>query len=76
MPTNTADWRHLLALQCALAEGVCARVDSKRPEFFEIETGDNRYYIHIPSRIGGVFLIAAAAVPNETAAIHAETMRA
>ena len=59
IPTNTADWRHLLAVQNALQEGTLAIADSKRPEFFEVEIEDNWYYIHIPSRIAGVYLIAA-----------------
>jgi hypothetical protein len=31
----------------------------KRHEFYEIEVADTWYYIHIPSRIPGVYLIAA-----------------
>jgi len=34
-------------------------VDMTRREFYEIEVDDMWYYIHIPSRIGGVYLIAA-----------------
>jgi hypothetical protein len=59
IPTNTADWRQLLAVQNALQEGTLAIADPKRPEFFEVEIEDNWYYIHIPSRIAGVYLIAA-----------------
>ena len=59
MPTHTADWHHLLAVQNALHRGVFAMVDMNRREFYEIEVDDMWYYIHIPSRIGGVYLIAA-----------------
>jgi hypothetical protein len=63
VPTNTADWHHLLTVQGALCQGVFAIADDKRPEFYEIEIEDNWYYIHIPSRIGGVYLIAAERKP-------------
>jgi hypothetical protein len=66
IPTNTADWRHLLAVQNALQEGILAIVDSKRPEFFEVEIEDNWYYIHIPSCIAGVYLIAARRMSPST----------
>jgi hypothetical protein len=59
IPTNTADWHHLLAVQDALQEGIFAIADAKRPEFFEMEIEDTWYYLHIPSRIAGVYLIAA-----------------
>jgi hypothetical protein len=65
VPTKTADWHHLLEVQNALQQGVFAIGDSKRPEFFEIEIRDNWYYIHIPSRIGGVYLIAANRMPRK-----------
>jgi hypothetical protein len=38
--------------------------DAKRPEFYEIEIEDHWYYIHIPSQITGVYLIAAARQPR------------
>jgi hypothetical protein len=63
VPTNTADWHHLLAVQDALQQGLFAIADSNRPEFYEIRLEDNWYYIHIPSRIAGVYLIAATAKP-------------
>jgi hypothetical protein len=53
------DWRHLPAIQNALHQGLFAIRDMKRAEFYEIEVADNWYYIHIPSRIAGVYLIAA-----------------
>jgi len=63
VPTKTVNWRHLLEVQTALQQGVFAVADSKRPEFFEIEIRDTWYYIHIPNRIAGVFLIAARRLP-------------
>ena len=63
VPTNTADWHHLLTVQNALCQGIFAVADVKRPEFYEIEIEDKWYYIHIPSRIGGVYLIAAERKP-------------
>ena len=59
VPTNAMDWRHLPAIQNALHQGLFAVRDMKRAEFYEIEVADNWYYIHIPSRIAGVYLIAA-----------------
>jgi hypothetical protein len=57
--TKTTDWHHLPAIENALHQGLFAIRDMKRPEFYEIEVADNWYYIHIPSRIPGVYLIAA-----------------
>ena len=59
VPTKTADWHHLPAIENALHQGLFAIRDMKRAEFYEIEVADNWYYIHIPSRIAGVYLIAA-----------------
>jgi len=59
IPTNTATWHHLLVVEKALQHGLFAAPDPKRPEFYEIEVNGNWYYIHIPSRIAGVYLIAA-----------------
>jgi len=59
VPTNTMDWRHLPAIQNALHQGLFAIRDMKRAEFYQIEVADSWYYIHIPSRIAGVYLIAA-----------------
>jgi hypothetical protein len=70
VPTNTADWHHLLTVQNALHQGVFAIADAKRPEFYEIEIEDHWYYIHIPSRIGGVYLIAANRKPWTTRLIR------
>ena len=51
-------WNHLAVLESALIRGVAGMSDTKRPGFYEIEVGDNWYYIHIPSRISGVYLIS------------------
>lgn len=71
VPTKTADWHHLLEVQTALQRGVFAVADSKRPEFFEIKIEESWYYIHIPSRIAGVYIIAAAKLAYEATAVEA-----
>jgi hypothetical protein len=58
VPTNTVTWKNLPEIERALHEGVFATTDTKRPEFYEVEIGSNWYYIHIPSRFSGVYLIA------------------
>jgi hypothetical protein len=58
VPTNTASWHHLPAVENALHQGIFAVAD-KRPEFYEIEIEDYWYYIHIPNRIAGVYLLLA-----------------
>src|SRR5262245_47652622 len=73
VPTNTADWHHLLAVQSALHEGVFAVADVKRSEFYELEIEDTWYYIHIPSRIAGVYLIAAFRKPRATPNVRRDT---
>src|SRR5436190_15484402 len=60
VPINPSAWEHLREVEAALHLGVTATADTKRPGFYEIEVGDNWYYIHIPSRIAGVYLVAAA----------------
>lgn len=73
VPTNTADWHHLPAVERALHQGVFAIRDVKRPEFYEIEVEDAWYYIHISSRIPGVHLIAAGKKQCATAEIRHDT---
>src|SRR6185503_58964 len=58
VPINPSTWEHLREVESALHLGVSAAADTKRPGFYEIEVGDNWYYIHIPSRIAGVYLVA------------------
>ena len=59
VPMSAAAWNHLPVIQNSLHEGIFAVRDFKRPEFFELEIDGYWYYIHIPSSIGGVYLIAA-----------------
>ena len=59
VPINPSTWQHQHEVENALRLGVTAIADDKRPGFYEIEVGSNWYYIHIPSRISGVFLVAA-----------------
>ena len=73
VPTNTADWHHLLGVEAALHRGVFATPDAKRPEFYDFEVEGNWYYVHIPSRIAGVYLIAARRTSCATASIRDET---
>ena len=63
VPINPSTWEHLHEVEAALHRGITATADTKRPGFYEIEVGDNWYYIHIPSRIAGVYLVAAAKRP-------------
>src|ERR1043165_8218812 len=71
VPINPSTWQHLGEVEDALHHGISATADTKRPGFFEIEVGDNWYYIHIPSRIEGVYLVAAgkSGIRNRPAAI-------
>jgi hypothetical protein len=63
VPVNPSTWEHLREVETALHLGVTATADTKRPGFFELEVGDNWYYIHIPSRIAGVYLVAVGKRP-------------
>src|SRR4051812_38121218 len=63
VPVNPSTWGHLREVENTLHHGVSATTDRKRPGFYEIEAGDNWYYIHIPSRITGVYLVAAGKKP-------------
>ena len=59
VPINPSTWEHLREVEDALHLGVAATADMKRPGFYELEVGDHWYYIHIPNRIAGVYLVAA-----------------
>ena len=60
IPVNPAVGNHHLAeVESALRAGVVALPDARRPGFYDIETGESWYYIHISNRIDGVYLIAA-----------------
>jgi hypothetical protein len=60
---NPSTWDHLHEVENALHHGVAATTDLNRPGFYEIEEGDNWFYIHIPSRITGVYLVAVGKKP-------------
>jgi hypothetical protein len=59
IPINPATWIYLPEVEAALHRGVAATPDDHRPEFFEIELGDTWYYVHVPSRLRAVYLVAA-----------------
>ena len=59
VPVNPSTWEHLREVESALHLGVTALTDTNRPGFYEIEVGDHWFYIHIPKRITGVYLVAA-----------------
>jgi hypothetical protein len=63
VPLNDSLWWHLPAVEDALHNGVPAIRDPRRPEFYEFEIAGNWYYIHIPTRITGVYLVAALPKP-------------
>ena len=71
VPINPSTWNHLREVETALRLGVTATADTKRPGFYEVEVGDNWYYIHIPSRISGVYLVAAAKKNADRSALMA-----
>lgn len=59
IPVNPAAWNHLSELESALQQGVAAIPDSHHTGFYEIEIGDNWYYVHVPSRLHAVYIVAA-----------------
>ena len=59
IPVNPATWIYLPEVEAALHRGVAATPDDHRPEFFEIELGDTWCYVHVPSRLRAVYLVAA-----------------
>jgi hypothetical protein len=63
---NAAMWSHLPQLEATLHRGVRAVADANRAGFYDIEIDNNWYYIHIPSRISGVYLVAAGRKPVMT----------
>ena len=58
IPINPGTWCYLPEVEAALHRGVTATPDDNRPEFFEIELGDTWYYVHVPSRLRAVYLVA------------------
>jgi hypothetical protein len=63
VPMNAGMWTYLPELEATLHRGVHAVADNRRVGFYDIEIGSNWYYIHIPSRISGVYLVAAGSKP-------------
>jgi len=56
---NPAAWNYLPEVEFALHHGVAATADVHRPGFYEIEIGENWYYVHVPERLRAVYLVAA-----------------
>jgi len=59
IPVSPSVWDHLPEVEYALHHGIEATTDENHPGFYEIEIGDNWYYIHVPSRLRAVYLVAA-----------------
>ena len=58
IPVNPATWDYLSEVENALRQGVTARADISHPGFYEIEIGERWFYVHVPSRLKGVYLVA------------------
>ena len=71
IPINPTAWIYLPEVEAALHRGVTAIPDDHRPEFFEVEIGDHWYYLHVPSRLRAVYLVAAQ---NRVAASRSELL--
>ena len=65
VPVSPAVWDHLSEVEFALRVGVDAVMDERHPGFYEIEIGDNWYYVHVPSRLRAVYLVAAQTRASE-----------
>lgn len=73
IPVNPSAWGYLPEVEAALHRGVAATADKHRPGFYEIEIGDTWYYVHVPTRLRAVYLVAAqnrAAVPESELQTH------
>lgn len=66
IPINPSGARHVGVVGKALKQGVSARPDLRHPGFYEVEIGDNWYYLHLSDRAPGVYLVAV----EKTAARH------
>jgi len=64
IPVNSTTWNYLAEVEAALQEGVAATPDSQHKGFYEIEIGDNWYYVHVPSRLHAVYIVAAQKRPT------------
>ena len=58
IPVNPATWNYLPEVETALHRGVEATADTHHTGFYEIEIGDNWYYVHVPSRLHAVYIVA------------------
>jgi hypothetical protein len=58
IPVNPETWDYLPELGTALQVGVVATADSHHPGFYELEIGHNWYYIHVPTRLNAVYIVA------------------
>ncbi len=59
-------------LRRLLAGGARVECDPKRPDFYEVESGSDVYYIHISPVTGNILLLAAwpkDGVPDEEAQV-------
>jgi hypothetical protein len=68
VPVNPATWIYLPEVEAALHRGVSATPDSHHPGFFEFELGSHWYYVHIPSHLRAVYIVAAQDRPGPGAA--------
>lgn len=59
IPINAETWNYLPEVESALHHGVEATADHNRPGFYEIELGETWYYVHVPSRLKAVYIVAA-----------------
>ena len=59
IPVSPSAWDHLSEVESALHRGIEAITDENHPGFYEIEIGTNWYYVHVPSRLRAVYLVAA-----------------
>ena len=58
IPVNPVTWSYLPEVETALHSGVSATADTHHPGFYEIEIGDNWYYVHVPNRLKAVYIVA------------------
>jgi hypothetical protein len=66
IPINPSGACHVGEVGRALKQGVFAKPDTRHPGFYEVEIGDNWYYLHVSDRASGVYLVAV----EKTAARH------
>ena len=64
IPVNPATWDYLPEVEAALHQGVAATPDTHHTGFYEIEIGENWYYVHVPSRLHAVYIVAAQNRPT------------